>query len=87
MFVNLKLKAKLLSAFLAVGIVPFTILAVIALNRADNALSKQAFDQLVSVRDIKKFQIQRYLQTIADQAVTLSGDRMIMEAMSRLKIV
>jgi len=83
MFKKMKLKAKLLVAFLCVGIIPFAILAVIALNQAGSALSKQAFAQLESMRDVKKGELQRYLQTIEDQAVTFSEDRMIVEAMSK----
>jgi len=79
----MKLKAKLLAAFLAVGIIPFAILAVVALNQAGKALSKQAFDQLESMRDVKKGELERYLQTIEDQAITFSEDRMIVEAMSK----
>ncbi len=84
MFKKMKLRAKLLAAFLAVGVIPFAILAVVALNQAGSALSKQAFSQLVSIRDIKKSQIERYLQTVMDQAVTFSEDRMIVEAMNKL---
>ena len=83
MFKQLKLKAKLLMTFLAVGIIPFAILAVVALHRADDALSKQAFAQLVSMRDVKKSQVERYLQTVQNQAITLSEDRMIVEAMTK----
>jgi methyl-accepting chemotaxis protein len=84
MFTSLKLKAKLLAAFLAVGIIPFATLAVVALIQADRALSKQAFDQLVSMRDVKKAQIERYLETVKNQVITLSEDRMILSAMTQL---
>jgi methyl-accepting chemotaxis protein len=84
MSVKMKLKTKLLVAFLAVGVIPFTILAVVATHKAGNALSKQAFDQLVSIRDIKKGQVERYLQHIKDQAITFSEDGMIVNAMSKL---
>lgn len=81
--IKMKLKAKLLTAFLCVGIIPFVILALVAVNKAGNALYKQAFAQLESVRDIKKGELERYFKTIKDQAVTFSNDRMIIEAMSR----
>ena len=83
MFKQIKLKAKLLVTFLAVGIIPFAILAIVALHRADDALSKQAFAQLVSMRDVKKSQVERYLETVQNQAITLSEDRMIVEAMTK----
>jgi methyl-accepting chemotaxis protein len=81
---KMKLKTKLLAAFLSVGIIPFVILAMVAINEADHALSGQAFDQLVSVRDIKKGQVERYLQTVKDQAITFSEDAMIVDTMTKL---
>ncbi len=84
MFKKIKLKAKLLAAFLLVGIIPFVVIAVVATNQAGNALSKQAFAQLESMRDVKKGALERYLQTIKDQAITFSEDRMVVEAMSKL---
>ncbi|MEJ2660794.1 MAG: methyl-accepting chemotaxis protein, partial [Desulfobacteraceae bacterium] len=82
MSVKMRLKSKLLLAFLSVGIIPFVILAVVATNKASRALSQQAFNQLVSIRDIKKGQVERYLQTIKDQAITFSEDGMIVSAMT-----
>ncbi|MBT3614154.1 MAG: hypothetical protein HOA46_04705, partial [Thiotrichales bacterium] len=50
MFDNIKLKQKLLIAFLIVGVVPFSILGLIALDQASSALEKQSFNQLEAVR-------------------------------------
>ena len=51
---------KLLIAFLVVGLVPLLAIGGITLWEAREALQKQAFDQLVAVRDIKKQEIERY---------------------------
>ncbi|BBO91599.1 hypothetical protein [Desulfosarcina ovata] len=76
-----KLKFKLLVAFLSVGIIPFAVMAIVALNEANSALHDQAFAQMESMRDVKKGQVLDYLQTIKDQALTFSEDRMIISAM------
>jgi methyl-accepting chemotaxis protein len=78
---KLKLTSKLLTAFLAVGLIPFAIITSVALNQASKSLSKQAFGQLLSLRDVKKSQVESYLQTMKDQILTLSEDRMIVDAM------
>jgi methyl-accepting chemotaxis protein len=78
---KLKLTSKLLMAFLSVGLIPFAIITVVALNQANNALSNQAFGQLLSMRDVKKGQVESYLQTMKDQILTLSEDRMVVDAM------
>jgi methyl-accepting chemotaxis protein len=82
MFARLTLKTKMLVAFLCVGIIPFTAMAVIALHKADTALYDQAFARMQSMRDVKRGQVAHYLQTIKDQALTFSEDQMIVMAMS-----
>ncbi len=62
MFSNLRLNTKLLVAFLAVGILPFAIISVVTLLKSSSALSDQAFNQLSSVRDIKRAQIESYFE-------------------------
>jgi methyl-accepting chemotaxis protein len=60
MFAKWSLKIKLLVAFLCVGIIPFAVMAVVALTKSDSALHDQAFAQLEAVRGIKKAQIERF---------------------------
>ncbi len=84
MFSKFSLKIKLLVAFLCVGTIPFAVMVIVSLHKADTALSEQAFAQMKSMRDVKKGQVLNYLQTIKDQVLTLSEDRMIVMAMSQL---
>ena len=57
MLKKIKLGPKLMGAFLVVGLVPFAALAMISLSSSSNALSKQAFSQLESMREVKQSQI------------------------------
>lgn len=59
-FGNLKLGKKLLLAFLAVGIIPLVVAGFISMNKSSTALSKQTFNQLTLVREIKKSRIEQY---------------------------
>ena len=54
------LRTKLLVLFLLVGVIPFAATGVVALWKSTAAMEKQSYNQLVSVRDIKKGQIERY---------------------------
>lgn len=56
----LRLKPKMIAAFLGVGIVPFAIVGVLAVHQASTALERQAFQKLEAIRTIKKNQIERY---------------------------
>lgn len=70
---NVRMKPKLISLFLLVGITPLAICAWWtyrgaesalqgARNQASEALKQQALNQLVSIRDAKKQQIQKYFE-------------------------
>ncbi len=56
----MSLKAKLGIAFLAVGILPAAIIGFLSLKEAGETIERQAFNQLESVRSIKKAQIERF---------------------------
>ena len=86
MFQKIKLKIKLLVAFLCVGILPFACMAIIALTKAQTALQDQAFAQMESMRDVKKGQVEYYLETIKNQILTYSEDHMIVDAMGQFSI-
>ena len=64
MFSNMKLGTKLIVAFLAVGLIPFAVIGGISLKKSGDALSGQAFNQLEAVREIKKKQIETFLQSV-----------------------
>ena len=85
MFTNKSLMAKLVVFFILVGLIPFGIMAVIALNASSNALEKQSYNQLVAVREIKGEAITRYFNGIKDQVLTFSEDGMIVDAMRQFK--
>ncbi|MDY0093168.1 MAG: methyl-accepting chemotaxis protein [Candidatus Vecturithrix sp.] len=55
----MKLKAKLLVAFLAVSLPPLALIAWIAVDHSSSALTEQAFAQLESIREIKKTLIEQ----------------------------
>jgi len=61
MFKRISLRTRLLTVFLIAGILPFSVIGGIALINANNALSKQAFEKLEGIRDIKKVHIENFL--------------------------
>ncbi|MFH0727561.1 MAG: methyl-accepting chemotaxis protein [Pseudomonadota bacterium] len=55
---NMSLRTRLLATFLAVGVIPFAVIGIIAMSRSSKALSQQAYAQLEAVKSIKKAQIE-----------------------------
>ncbi len=78
---DIKLSIKFLVSFLAIGIIPFALIGFMSLQKAKNSLSEQSFAQLESIREVKKNQLNRYLNTLKNQIITFSEDKMIVEAM------
>ncbi|MBI3991740.1 MAG: methyl-accepting chemotaxis protein [Candidatus Lambdaproteobacteria bacterium] len=77
----MKLGTKLLILFLLVGILPLLISGMINRYYASGALRNQAFNQLMSLRDVKSRQIAEYIETIKNQVVYMSEDQTILQAM------
>ncbi|MBM7072078.1 methyl-accepting chemotaxis protein [Shewanella sp. 202IG2-18] len=58
----MKLKNKLLIAFMAIGLIPTLVLGIIAIYTAKASISSQVYNQLESVRSIKTLQVNRFLK-------------------------
>ncbi|MFQ5965201.1 MAG: ATP-binding protein [Candidatus Scalinduaceae bacterium] len=82
---KLGIRTKIITLFLITGIVPFAVTGILIHRAASTSLKKQAFDQLVSIREMKKKQIENYFSTIRKQIHTLSEDKMIVDAMKGFK--
>ncbi|GAX62120.1 methyl-accepting chemotaxis sensory transducer [Candidatus Scalindua japonica] len=76
---------KVIILFLIAGLVPLAIMGILSNNSSSKALKQQSFNQLVSVRETKKKQIEDYFSTIRKQVQTFSEDRMIVDATKYFK--
>lgn len=89
MLKTIKLGPKLLILFLLVGILPFAAIGILSFVESSEALSKLAFGQLSSVREIKKAQIEDYFgRKRQDMNIILeTAETNYQQAFSKLKIV
>jgi len=81
MFRNLKIRTKMLIAFVAVAVLAIGVSGFIGFTIAGNALQEESFKKLTAVREMKANQIEDYFQQIDGQVRTLSEDRMVVEAL------
>ncbi len=81
MFKGLSLKSKLLTVFILIGLVPFTIVAIISLNQSRNEISVQIEDKLMAIQEIKSNQIRNFFNERFGDIRVLSGNRMLEDAM------
>lgn len=78
---NMALKSKLLFFFLVVGILPFGIIGLTSLHKASSALSRQSYNQLESIRNIKKSQIESYFRERIGDVRVLANNPFVQQAM------
>ena len=78
---NMPLRTKLVIAFLLVGILPFTVIGLTSLIKADSVITKQATDHLIAVRAIKQTQIEDYFGQLQVALRLLKDDTYVAEAL------
>ena len=81
----MKIKTKITLAFICVGAVSVISTSLIigwsSTDFGKKALEESAKNKLVSIREVKKTQIEDYFHFIENQVKTFSNDRMIIDAM------
>ena len=82
---KITLNAKIITLFVIAGLLPFIITGVLSYQIASKSLHDQSFNQLVSVRDIKKNQIEEHFEKIRSDISALSEDPTICNAMKEMK--
>ncbi len=89
MFKRMKLRTKLLLAFLAVGVIPFAVIGITAMLKAGNAIETQAFRQLESMREVKQAQMENMLSGLEGDMNVLAEtvNTLRREAFAKLKSV
>jgi len=85
MLKNIEMKWMLIITMLFAGLVPLIGTGLYALNGAGNALQEKGFDQLKSLKTVKKAEIENYFQQIENQVITLSENQMTIDMMREAK--
>ncbi len=81
MLKNLRINTKLIAVFLLIGLIPAGTIGLISLNTSSNALEEQAYNQLISLRDVKKGQVENYFGERMGDVAVLSTNPTVVEAL------
>ena len=84
-FAHWSIRYKLLALLLLLGITAFAATGTIAYIKSLRALKQDVTNQLAGVRRSKAFQIETYYRTIHSHVLTLSEDRMFIDAMRQFR--
>ena len=80
MLSNLKIETRILIVFVLIALAALAVSGWISFSLGRTALETESFNKLTAVREMKADQIEGYFDTIHNQMVTFSEDRMIIEA-------
>jgi methyl-accepting chemotaxis protein len=78
---NFRLKPKLIVTFLLSGLIPALIVSWLAANKADESFRHEAFNQMISIREIKKNQIENFFAERLGDVRVLADNPFIHQAM------
>ena len=81
---NIKMKPKLIGAFLLVGVLPLAIIAMLSMNKAKDSMMKLSFNQLEAVQKIKKGQVKTFFDERVGDAQVLADNPYTSMAMLEL---
>ncbi len=87
MFRNMKLGSKLITAFLAVGIIPFAIISIVSYFSSSQELNAKAFDQLFAIQTIKVNQIKSFFNERFGDVKVLAKNSFTINAINELDSV
>lgn len=81
----LSIKSKVILMLVGVSLISIGVITYLGHTGGKRALSERIFAQLTGLRASKAYQIESYFRRIRNHAITLSEDRMIIDAMGELK--
>ncbi|MCP5113869.1 MAG: methyl-accepting chemotaxis protein [bacterium] len=86
---NVKTKPKLIGLFLVVGLIPFVLASVVNSRLGGDALMEKSLNQLESVRDVKKAQIENFFATrrLDMDMLTRQVEAMLESTSGKLEVV
>ena len=79
---NLKIGTKILIAFALIAITAVTVIGYLAYSSGRSALEEESFNKLTAIREMKASQIESYFRQITAQVITMSENRMTIDAMN-----
>ncbi len=82
---KMNLSTKIISLFIIGGLVPLSAIGILSYYSSSKALQEQAFNQLVSVRNVKQAFIDDWFTKRKCDAVTLAKNEMVIAAVKEFK--
>jgi len=82
---KMNLSTKIISLFVLGGVIPMVAIGILSYNSSSKALEKQAFNQLVSIRNVKKTNIEDWFNERKANIVTLAESPLVINAIKEFK--
>ncbi|MBK6657799.1 MAG: HAMP domain-containing protein [Proteobacteria bacterium] len=85
LWADLQLRNKLLLAMLVAGLLPLGVTTYLVMRESSAALQSAAFNQLESLREVKKSQVEQYFNQLHQQVRELAESTMTVDALRELR--
>jgi len=82
---KMKIKTKLLTAFILVSLVPLGLVSVIAVNRASQGLENEVVAKFAAIQETKRNHIKDYFAKVRTAMSVIRQDPYLQETMRVLK--
>lgn len=80
----MKIRTKLVLAFLSVGVTPLIILSILSIRTTGLELETQALNMVETISDHKRSAIENYFTTCEGQVVTFSNNRTVVDYLEKI---
>ena len=80
----MKIRTKLVFAFLGVGITPLIVLSILSIRTTGLELETQAFNMVETISEHKRSTIENYFSTCEKQVTTFSNNRTVVDYLSKV---
>lgn len=82
---RINLSTKIISLFILGGVIPMVAVGILSYTNSSQSLEKQAFNQLISVRDVKRAFIEDWFTERKCNIATFARDEMVIHAAKEFK--
>ncbi len=77
---NMLIKTKLIISFILIGLTPFVYMGLTSYINSSKALEEKSYNQLVSIREIKKTEVLNYLNLLKNQILSTRKNDFVVDS-------
>ncbi len=77
---NMLIKTKLIISFMLIGLIPFIYMGLTSYINSSKSLEEKSYNQLISIREIKKTEVLNYLDLLKNQILSTRNNQFVINS-------